>query len=58
MEHHHWVLSEVENMIPWERYIYIDLLKDYLKAEEERIKLLEQERKSQIAQMQRQAKRR
>jgi hypothetical protein len=58
MEHHHWSLTEVEGMIPWERYVYVDLLKEYLAAEEERIKLLEQERKSQMAQMQRQAKRR
>lgn len=58
MEHHHWGLNEVETMLPWERYIYIDLLREYLAAEEERIKLQEQERRSQISQMQRQSKRR
>jgi|694.fasta_scaffold140587_2 hypothetical protein len=58
MQHHHWSLTEVESMLPWERYIYIDLLREFLAQEEERIKLLEQERKAQIAQIQRQAKRR
>jgi hypothetical protein len=58
MEHHHWSLSEIESMLPWERYIYVDLLKEYLAAEEERVKLIELERKSRIAQMQRQVKHR
>lgn len=34
MQHHHWSLSEIENMMPWERYVYIDLLAGYLKEEE------------------------
>ncbi|NDB60368.1 hypothetical protein EB001_18250 [bacterium] len=49
MQHHHWNLTETENMIPWERQIYIDLLQDFLKKEEDRLKDLENERKSQLS---------
>ena len=38
MQHHNYSLTELENMIPWEREIYIGLLMQYLKEEEERIK--------------------
>lgn len=35
MQHHKYNLSDIENMIPWERAIYIDMLQDYLKKIEE-----------------------
>ena len=38
MQHHKYSLYDLENMIPWERFIYIDLLKQYIKEEEDRIK--------------------
>lgn len=38
MQHHKYNLGDLENMLPWERFIYIDLLKQYIKEEEERIK--------------------
>ena len=38
MQEHHYSLTEVENMIPWEREIYIALLIDYIDKENERIK--------------------
>ena len=34
MQHHKYSLTELDNMIPWEREIYITLLKDYIKEEE------------------------
>lgn len=34
MHHHKYSLTELENMMPWEREIYITLLLDYLKEEE------------------------
>ena len=37
MQHHNYSLTELENMIPWEREIYIGLLMQYLKEEEERM---------------------
>tara|TARA_B100001113_G_C20782280_1_gene480105 strand:- start:81 stop:206 length:126 start_codon:yes stop_codon:yes gene_type:complete len=31
MQHHKYSLSELENMLPWEREIYINLLVQHLK---------------------------
>ena len=33
MQHHKYSLTEIENMIPWEREIYISLLKEYIEEE-------------------------
>lgn len=38
MQHHKYSLTELENMIPWEREIYIKMLVDYIKEENERQK--------------------
>jgi hypothetical protein len=38
MQHHQYSLTELENMIPWERQIYISLLQEHIKEENERIK--------------------
>ena len=38
MQHHNYSLSELENMIPWEREIYVALLQDFIKEENDRIK--------------------
>jgi len=37
MQHHNYSLTELENMMPWEREIYIGLLMNFLKEENERI---------------------
>ena len=37
MQHHNYSLSELENMMPWEREIYLGLLQKYIKEENERI---------------------
>ncbi len=42
---HHWSLTEIENMMPWERDIYIELLVQHVKEENDKIK--EQNRKRQ-----------
>ena len=36
MQHHKYSLSELENMLPWEREVYVSLLVNYLKEEKER----------------------
>ena len=36
MQHHNYSLTELENMIPWERQIYIGLLLNYLEEEKQR----------------------
>ena len=33
VQHHKYSLTEVENMIPWEREVYITLLKQYIEEE-------------------------
>jgi hypothetical protein len=38
MQHHQYSLTELDNMLPWEREIYIALLQDWIKEENERIK--------------------
>jgi hypothetical protein len=37
MQHHKYSLSELENMIPWEREVYTSMLAQWLKDEEERM---------------------
>jgi len=44
MQHHKYSLTELENMMPWEREIYVGLLLEYIKEEEDRIKREEQQR--------------
>ena len=36
MQHHKYSLTELNNMIPWERDIYMELLLQHLKDEQER----------------------
>ena len=38
MQHHKYSLSELENMIPWEREIYVNLLVQHIEAEIERLR--------------------
>jgi len=45
MQHHKYSLTELDNMLPWEREIYVGLLVAFIKEEEERIKREEQQQK-------------
>ena len=38
MQHHKYSLSELENMMPWEREIYVNLLMQYIDEENEKMK--------------------
>jgi hypothetical protein len=38
MHHHKYSLTELENMIPWERVVYISMLTEYIKEENDRIR--------------------
>lgn len=40
MQHHKYSLTELDEMLPWEREIYIAMLVEYVKEENERIKKL------------------
>ena len=45
MQQHHYSLSELEDMLPWEREIYLGLLMKFLEQEKERME--QQNRKNQ-----------
>jgi hypothetical protein len=45
MQHHKYSLTELENMLPWERNIYLNLLITYLEEEKQRIEIQKQSRK-------------
>ena len=36
MQHHNYSLSDIENMMPWEREIYLDMLITYIKEENQK----------------------
>jgi len=36
MQHHKYSLSDLENMLPWERRLYIDMVIGHVKAENEK----------------------
>ena len=44
MQHHNYSLSDIENLMQWERDIYVDMLITYLKEEKEKQKQREAER--------------
>ena len=33
MQHHKYSLTELENMMPWEREVYVSLLQQYIEEE-------------------------
>jgi hypothetical protein len=45
MQHHKYSLTELENMLPWEREIYVALLVDHVKKENDKLKILQQNSK-------------
>ncbi len=36
MQHHKYSLTELDNMMPWEREIYVNMLVEHLEAEKKR----------------------
>ncbi len=36
IQYHKYSLTEIENMIPWEREIYLSLLENHIREEEEK----------------------
>ena len=37
MQHHKYSLTEIENMLPWERDIYVSMLINYLNDEKRKL---------------------
>ncbi len=44
IQHHKWSLSDIENLVPFERQVYVMLLQQWIKEENDRI--AEQNRKA------------
>lgn len=38
-QHHGYSIQELENMLPWERSVYISMVAQYVKEENERLEL-------------------
>ena len=36
MQHHKYSLTELDNLIPWEKEVYVNLLTNYIKEENEK----------------------
>ena len=45
MQHHKYSLTELDDMIPFEREIYVELLSQWIKEENERMEKEKQRRK-------------
>jgi hypothetical protein len=45
MQHHKYSLTELENMLPWERDIYVTMLIQYIQEENEKIKQKKQSKR-------------
>ena len=38
MQHHKYSLAEIEGMMPWEKFLYIDMLKQHIQNMEDQAK--------------------
>ena len=38
MQHHNYALSDIENMMPWERDVYVQMLIEHIKQENKKHK--------------------
>lgn len=53
IHHHKWNLSEVDTMMPWEKHIYVELLNDWIKEQEDNAKQREADHKNMMNQLSR-----
>ncbi len=44
MQHHKYSLTELDNMVPWEKQIYVKMLMEYIAEQNERLKLVQQQK--------------
>jgi hypothetical protein len=47
MQHHKYSLSDIEGMMPWEKFVYIDMLNQYIKHQEDLMRDQAAQRKAQ-----------
>lgn len=53
IHHHKWNLGEIENMMPWEKHIYVELLNSWIQEQEDEARQRENEHKNMLAQLNR-----
>lgn len=46
VQHHKYSLTEIENMMPWEREVYVGMLVNHVQEQNEKIKERAQRRKA------------
>jgi hypothetical protein len=39
VHHHHWAVSELENLTPWERDIYVEMTSQFIQEQEAALQL-------------------
>jgi hypothetical protein len=44
MQHHKYSLADLNNMLPWEKSVYVSMLSNYIEEENERMKQLNTKR--------------
>jgi hypothetical protein len=44
MQHHKYSLTELDNMVPWEKQIYVKMLMEYINEQNEKLKLVQQQK--------------
>lgn len=42
VQHHKYSFTEIENMIPWERDVYVDMLIQHVRDENQRLEMVNQ----------------
>ena len=45
IQHHKWSLTEIENMLPYEREVYLALLAEHVKKENQRVREAQSKRR-------------
>ena len=45
MQHHKYSLGELDNLIPWEKQIYVKMLENYIKEQNEKLKMMQAQRR-------------
>ena len=53
IHHHKWNLSEIDQMMPWEKAIYVDMLNAWIKEQDDLARQAENEQKNMMAQLNR-----
>jgi len=44
MQHHKYSLADLNNMLPWEKSVYVSMLSNHIEEENERMKQLNSKR--------------